>query len=149
LVARRRRQIFQLNKLLCDRLVTDRGEQRPGFAMREERDFTGNDNVVGIFCDRIPIDESETALPIIRVNADSDTVAVGLLRNFERRWCAKLEFQVEAFAVEFWRFIGQQIRHATDQTGNTTKNQQRRTLCNNESSKSLPPNQDGDSDSND
>jgi hypothetical protein len=51
LLARRRRQIFQLNKLRRDRLVTDRGEQRPTLAVREERDFTGNDNVLGISCD--------------------------------------------------------------------------------------------------
>src|SRR5215470_5255303 len=78
LLARRRRQIFQLNKLRRDRLITDRSEQRSSLAMREERDFTGNDNVLGVVCYRIPINESETALPITCVKTHSDTVAVGL-----------------------------------------------------------------------
>ena len=129
LLARRRRQIFQLNKLQRDRLVTDRGEQQPRLAVREERDFTGNYNVVGIFCDRTPIDESEIALPVICVKADSDTVAVGLLGNFERRRCANLEFQLKAFAIEFRRFIRQQIWHTACQTRNATKDQERPNLA--------------------
>src|SRR4030095_10100803 len=106
-----RRQNFQFNKLRCGGIVTNRGEQRPSLTVREERDFTGNDNVPGIFCDPTPIDESKATLLIVGVKADSDSVAVGLLWNFERRWRAKLEFQIEAFVIEFWRFIRQQIRH--------------------------------------
>ena len=63
--ARHRQQIFQLNELRRGRPVTDRGAQRASLAVRKERDFTGNNNVLRISCDRILVDESETALPIL------------------------------------------------------------------------------------
>jgi len=47
----------------------------------QERDFTGNNNVLRISCDRIPVDESETALPSLDVKTDSDAIAIRLLWN--------------------------------------------------------------------
>ena len=48
LLARRRREVFQLNKLRLSGLVTDRGEQRPSLAVREESDITRNRKVFGV-----------------------------------------------------------------------------------------------------
>ena len=79
--ARHRQQIFQLNELRRGRPVTDRGAQRASLAVRKERDFTGNNNVLRISCDRILVDESETALPILGVKTDSDAIAIRLLWN--------------------------------------------------------------------
>src|SRR6266568_3608643 len=74
-------QIFQLNELRRGRPVTDRGAQRASLAVRKERDFTGNNNVLRISCDRILVDESETALPSLDVKTDSDATAIRLLWN--------------------------------------------------------------------
>src|SRR5215471_11634782 len=117
--------------------------------MRQQSDVSGNRGMFGISYDRAPVNESVLGLLIVRVKAGSNAVAVGLRRNFECGWGAKLEFQFEAFAIDLWRFIRQQIWHAAYQTRNATKNHERPTLRNQESSSSLSPNQDGRSDSND
>ncbi len=83
--ARHRQQIFQLNELRRGRPVTDRGAQRASLAVRKERDFTGNNNVLRISCDRILVDENETALPILGVKTDSDAIAIRLLWNLQCR----------------------------------------------------------------
>jgi len=62
--------------------------------------------MVGIFSDRVPVNESESALPIVGVKTDSDAVAIGLVWNFECPWRPKLELQLESLATNPWRFVG-------------------------------------------
>src|SRR5438876_356730 len=107
-----------------------------------------NHRIFGIFCDRTPVDESKPSLLIVSVKTDLDAVTIGLLWNFKCCRRAKLELQLEALAIESRRFVRQQIWNADQQTGNAADNQKRPTLCNQKSSKSLPPNQDGRNDSN-
>ena len=58
-----------------------------------------------IFSDPAPVNESELILPIVSVKTDSDAVTVGLVWNFECRWRAKLELQLEVLAIDCWRFV--------------------------------------------
>src|SRR5207249_8256642 len=92
---RSRRSSRTTPRLACEALAADFSAQR--IATRparyrsrraasksccaQERDFTGNNNVLRISCDRIPVDESETALPSLDVKTDSDAIAIRLLWN--------------------------------------------------------------------
>src|SRR4029077_9208023 len=95
---------FQLNELRPAWFITDRGKKRSGVAVCQQRDVSRNGDVLGIFCNRAPIDESKTTLLIISVKTDPDAVTIGLVWNLKRRWRTKLELQFQSFAIDPRRF---------------------------------------------
>ena len=74
--------------------------------MRQQRDTSGNRGVFVIFCDPVPVNESVLILAILSIKTYSNGVTVGPVWNFERRRGAKLELQLQALAIDFWRFVG-------------------------------------------
>src|SRR2546430_13475402 len=86
-----RRRNFQFNELRPGWFVTDRGKKRSGLAVCQQWYVSRNCDVIGIFCNPTPIDESKTTLLIIGVEADPNAVTIGLIWNLKRWWRAKLK----------------------------------------------------------
>src|SRR4030095_13062168 len=86
-----RRWNSQFNKLRRDSFVANWVHERSDFAMRQQRDMSGNRGMLGIFCDPVPVNESVLILPIVSVKTDLDAVTVGLVWNLKCCRGAQLE----------------------------------------------------------